>query len=737
MHLDSRSPFRSAALTWQPRPGRWTLTVACKVTYDLLPDRCRLADAQEDLNEDDNYWNDDPRRSLHGPRDLIPQKPRADVVLVGHAFAPHGNPVRSLTARLRVGDIDKAIEVFADRAWTMAGTLQEGPPFAKMPLRYERAAHGFDNPVGMRFDAPPNASGAIPVPNLQPTGHILAGPADRFRPVGLGPIAPTWPERRRKLPRAVSDPSAAFWRDQPMPEGLDPAFFNVSPPDQQLDALAADERIALDCLHAAHPSLVTRLPGAAPRALVERGGAGAIPLALRADTLWIDTTRGICTLTWRGQLPIERPDQVARIVVDLDNNGGSREPARNDMDMALETQAPRASFVPALPFVHQALGDNGPHSHPAAAQVAPPQPAPPPVQPPPIQPPAPMAVAPPPLMSPMDSPPSAPRAAPARSARAAAARPQVASLAALKEQGKANGAAALSAAGASDAAAGAQPSGRHGALGSGRAPGGPVIEVLWLDPSCAERVRRHPEWQKLLAPRNGKRGAAAEVPPEIKDRRDITQVITRGAPGGEEQVPEALSRAVGEDGTFTPPLVLMEGELELAFDELEALKATIAALSPFLPGDRKLQETVDAVSALLKTPSLGGAGDVAARLTAMLREAFAQSNRSLPAQFLEAQTDKILLSQRHYQQRSIRGRSCARGALLTGEAQPQRPQPRAPVYVPSEATRELPMFQRLPVRLIAEVCMKLDQYESHSYALRALALGRVLPGFPGELPLGR
>lgn len=725
MHLDSRSFFRSAALAWQPRPGRWTLTVACKATYDLLPDRCRLADAQEDLNEDDNYWNDDPRRSLHGPRDLIPQKPRADVVLVGHAFAPHGSPVRSLTARLRVGDIDKTIEVFTDRAWTMAGTLQEGPPFAKMPLRYERAAHGFDNPVGVRFDAPPTTSGAVPVPNLQPTGHILAGPGDRFRPVGFGPIAPTWPERRRKLPRAVSDPGEAFWRDQPMPEGLDPAFFNVAPPDQQLDALADDERIALDCLHAAHPSLVTRLPGAAPRVLVELGGASAAELALRADTLWIDTTRGICTLTWRGQLPIERPDRVPRIIVDTDKDGDSREAARDDMALALETQAPRASFVPALPFMQ----------HPTA-QVAPPQPPPLPVQPAPVQAP-PMEVALPPLMSPIAPPPPPQRAAPARSARAPAGRPEVASLAALQEHGKANGAAALSAAGASDAAAGAQPRERRGAPGSGRAAQGPAIEVLWLDPGCAERARQHPEWQKLLAPRNGKRGAALEPSPEIKDRRDIARVMTRGAAGGEEQVPEALARAVGEDGLFTPPLVLMEGELELAFDELEALKATVAALSPFLPGDRKLQETVDAVSALLKTPSLGGAGDVAARLTAMLREAFAQSNRSLPAQFLEAQTDKILLSQRHYQQRSIRGRSCARGALLTGEAQPQRPQPRTPVYVPSEATGELPMFQRLPVRLIAEVCMKLDQYESHPYALRALALGRVLPGSLGGPPSGR
>ena len=32
--------------------------------------------------------------------DLVPFKGRADVILVGHAYAPHGRPVSTLTARL-------------------------------------------------------------------------------------------------------------------------------------------------------------------------------------------------------------------------------------------------------------------------------------------------------------------------------------------------------------------------------------------------------------------------------------------------------------------------------------------------------------------------------------------------------------------------------------------------------------------------------------------------------------
>ena len=74
--------------------------------------------------------------------DFIPGKARADVILVGYAFAPRKEPVCSLVARLNVGELDKSIEVFGERSFTAEGELQEGPRFVRMPLRWERAAGG-------------------------------------------------------------------------------------------------------------------------------------------------------------------------------------------------------------------------------------------------------------------------------------------------------------------------------------------------------------------------------------------------------------------------------------------------------------------------------------------------------------------------------------------------------------------------------------------------------------------
>lgn len=153
----------------------WALSIVCKATFLLAPGTSQLADVQEELFDVDGYWDDDPQRCLYAPSDLVPVKPRADVLLVGHAFAPGGRPARSVVTRLVVGEMEKRIEVWCDRIFWHEGQLLEGQPFVKMPLRYERAAGGPGtwNPVGMRHDAAPDAHGAVRIPNLQAVAAMV------------------------------------------------------------------------------------------------------------------------------------------------------------------------------------------------------------------------------------------------------------------------------------------------------------------------------------------------------------------------------------------------------------------------------------------------------------------------------------------------------------------------------------------------------------------------------------
>ena len=319
----STGPLRAGSMLWRSPAGAWTLTVACKATFRLEPDVARIEGAADDVSHDERPWDGDPARSLHTPNELVPFKVGAEVVLVGHAFSAGGQPVRALMVRLAAGALDKRCEVWCDRVlWQ--GRLLEGQPFARMPLRYERAAGGpgTSNPVGLRFDAPPDAHGSVPVPNLQPPGSRVARPGDTFAPIGFGPIAATWPDRIQKLRQHAASWPRRAWVEQPFPSDVDPTFFNCAPPDQRLDALRADEPLLLENLHPTHARLTTRLPGLYPQAVKFGGNGVGEEIAMVADTLHIDTDRGTASLVWRGHVVLRHPAEAARIVLSMRDGAG-------------------------------------------------------------------------------------------------------------------------------------------------------------------------------------------------------------------------------------------------------------------------------------------------------------------------------------------------------------------------------------------------------------------------------
>ncbi len=861
MDVVSVCPFRVTSLLWQRQRGGSVLTIISKATFDLYPTLARLSQDQDDPNEDDNHWNDDPARSLYSPNDLVPFKVRADVVLVGHAFAQRGEQVRSIPTRLVVGSMDKAVEAHGERAFAIDGSLREGARVTKVPLRYERAAGGPDtyNPVGVRPDAPFDAHGLTPLPNLQPPGLHIQSRNDVIPSIGYGPIAPAWPGRVDRLGQHAATFSWHNLRNHPLPEDIDPSFFNCAPPDQQLDELRDNERIVLENLHPQQPRLITSLPGLHPRVFAVRAGNAAQEVAVRCDTLWIDTDRQQCTVVWRGQMVLERPTTTGRVVVAMEEPGQrlvwadverhfaglgpvapahDSEPRRESVSMpspvaparpsrpAESSKAPpeattigplptppvRPQANTILPFVAQngsapasdlaVPGDaapkwlsstrqgmpaapppptNIPNATPfastpkpsSASQISvspvvappPPLPAPPPPLPaaPPMVPQPPAAAA-----SPLDSPwansgaratgdnlpavslsgPSpvaatatamasvglgAAAAAVAFSSGSSAAPPppgMVANAAGAGVAAASNAAAIATqwSSGTSDRESNGSPAPAVRTTFSTRNAARDVIDLLWFDPESVSKLREHPKWKPILdklrpPPRDldFDDEPPPEDPPEVRDKRDVFAVLTKGETTDAEGIQEAIVDAVAEDGTFTPPLVLVTGEISFPFDELETLKATVTAVTPLIAGDKKLKETVDTVNELLKTPWLQSSSGVAEGLTLRVKEAFAQGNRMLPPSYLDSHTDRMLLEQRHYQKRTVFGELWIRSVLLPSGAQ----QP-LPAYLPESLSKKLPMFQRFKARLIAEAHMQQDEYENHPAALKVVALGRVV-----------
>lgn len=868
MDVVSVCPFRVSSLLWQRQRGGTVLTIICKATFDLYPTQARLSQDQDDPNEDDNHWNDDPARSLYSPNDLVPFKVRADVVLVGHAFAPRGEQVRSIPTRLVVSSIDKAVEAHGERAFAIDGSFREGARVSKVPLRYERAAGGPDtyNPVGVRPDAPFDAHGLTPLPNLQPPGLHIQSRNDVIPSIGYGPIAPSWPGRVDRLGQHAATFSWHNLRNHPLPEDIDPSFFNCAPPDQQLDELRDNERIVLENLHPQQPRLITSLPGLHPRVFAVRSGNAAQEVAVRCDTLWIDTDRQQCTIVWRGQMVLERPTTTGRVVVAMEEPSQrltwtdverhfaglgqvapaqDSEPRRESVSMPSPAARPsrpgtlpfprggdgpadssksppegttigpppappvRAPANTVLPFVPQNTPSPAPEL-PVPGDAAPkwlsstrqgmPAVAPPPANipnatpfapttkstsqvspavapPPPLPaPPPPLPAAPPPMVSPppaaagspLDSPwansgaratgdnlPAVSLSGPSPIAATATAMASVGlgaaaaavafssgSAAAPPPPGMVANAASAGAASASNAAAiatqwssgtseresSSSPAPAVRTTFSTRNAARDVIDLLWFDPECIPKLRDHTKWKPILdklrpPPRDldFDDEPPPEDPPEVRDKRDVFAVLTKGETTDAEGIQESIVDAVSEDGTFTSPLVLVTGEMSFPFDELETLKATVTAVTPLIAGDKKLKETVDTVNELLKTPWLQSSSGVAEGLTLRVKEAFAQGNRMLPPSYLDTHTDRMLLEQRHYQKRTVFGELWIRSVLLPGGSQ----QP-LPAYLPESLAKKLPMFQRFKARLIAEAHMQQDEYENHPAALKVVALGRVV-----------
>ena len=323
MDVVTLCPFRAVGLVWQPRPSAFSLLVVCKATFDLVPGVARLAEVQDYPNEEDNHWDDDAKRSLYSATDLVPFKPRADVLLVGHAFAPYGQAVDSFVTRLVVGDVAKAIEVVSERVWTSEPHVRYGSRITKASLRYERAAGGDGtwNPVGVPQDPPRDAFGMTPLPALQPPGFMVVRRGEPIPPVGYGPLSPSWPGRVEKLGRHAATFHTSRWHLAPLPPDVDARFFNVAPEDQQTAEIRAEERVELLNLHPDIPHLVTTLPGVKPRAFVERPEKPPEEVLMRGDTLWIDTDRQIATLTWRGQVALAARDEAGRVLVAMEPPG--------------------------------------------------------------------------------------------------------------------------------------------------------------------------------------------------------------------------------------------------------------------------------------------------------------------------------------------------------------------------------------------------------------------------------
>jgi hypothetical protein len=241
----------AAAIFLSPDPdGVDTLYAVVKGTFALAPGldgaEPPLAPEQVPVALAPEYGGDPLASSLRVPSDVSLVKPATDVLLVGHAYAPHGRATTCVDVSLAAGSLRKTVRVVGDRVWLRSGlgpVASEPAPFTAMPLVWERAFGGTDvvggvphaearNPVGAGYREPDGTRplDLLPLPNLEDPASPVTSPALGPTPACFAPISEHWAPRRHHA--GTYDEAWQRQRAPYLPADFDPRFFQLAPPDQ-------------------------------------------------------------------------------------------------------------------------------------------------------------------------------------------------------------------------------------------------------------------------------------------------------------------------------------------------------------------------------------------------------------------------------------------------------------------------------------------------------------------------
>lgn len=286
LELVNQTMFPAALLPWENLNGEARLTVIVKATFAVdAKGNVTIADEQLPLLIGDVHYGDDPMAPVQFESDMVPFKPKADVVLVGHAWPQDAATATQLDVRLRVGPIHKTLRVFGDRHWHFPRYMNVVPaitapqPFERMPLTYDRAFGGIDPPAAGFFSENLQGTGFIgavtpksvhekKLPNIEDPQQLITACEICPRPMGFGFYGRGANSRVRYA--GTYDDRYRAERAPLLPIDFSHRFHNGAHPDLQVDGyLQGGEVVELDNL-TAEPQASFCLPTGFPQIAITR-----------------------------------------------------------------------------------------------------------------------------------------------------------------------------------------------------------------------------------------------------------------------------------------------------------------------------------------------------------------------------------------------------------------------------------------------------------------------------------
>lgn len=314
------APFQAFTCTLADPLGRPHMVAIAKLTFDVDANGAvDIAREPGPIRCLPSYNGEAGRSSERFPSDLVLSKLGTDVIVVGTAHPPPGQPgVEHVDVGIRIHGADRGLEkvarVHGERRWreTLTGRLVPGrsTPLEPTPLCYENTFGGSDprNPVG-HGDACSAVVGGL-VPPIEDIDHPLD--SAKPRPAGFGVVSQSWQPRRAMA--GTYDEHWARTRAPDAPEDYNPRFASCASDGLHSEQpLSGTERVDTVGLTPDGPWSFS-LPGIAPRFFLAIGGPNGdvVQEAPPLDTLIIDADTRRIELVWR--LAVPRARIVARKV---------------------------------------------------------------------------------------------------------------------------------------------------------------------------------------------------------------------------------------------------------------------------------------------------------------------------------------------------------------------------------------------------------------------------------------
>lgn len=293
---------------------------------------CFPFDSPQQLLTEQNLWR--LAGAALGPDTMLDEcmlKLRGELLVTGHCHTAGAVPRPAASVRVALGAIDKTLHVVGDRRWTTLG-MTDPEPFTEMPIAWRNAfgGEGFAaNPLGKGSAPVRGETGPVhPLPNIEDPRHHVQSPRDKPDPAGFEPYDQTWPQRASKA--GTYDAAWLEQRYPDLPRDFDASFYNVAPPDQQIDGyFRGDEPFVIENMHPDEARLEGVLPGVATRCfMTQKTTAGDTfrEISTRLDTirLFPREKRGI--LVFRGIAKIHEDDaaDVVHLVAGCEKLGEPR-----------------------------------------------------------------------------------------------------------------------------------------------------------------------------------------------------------------------------------------------------------------------------------------------------------------------------------------------------------------------------------------------------------------------------